>query len=753
MTRPALIGCILILARLVAGAQQLTLGSEFQVNTFTTDTQRYPSLASAGDGSFVLVWEGYGQDGSKAGVFGQRYGSSGARAGSEFQINTFTTLTQYEQGVAVDRDGNFLVVWKSLGTSGGDSVFGRRFDASGASAGPEFRIPGYTAYGQAAPAVATDSAGHFVVVWQSNGQDGSGYGIFGRRLTDSGSPIGAEFPVNTYTTGTQRNPSVAMSESGDFLVVWASDGQDGSGSGIFGQHFDANGAKVGPEFQVNTYTTANQSGPHIAANARGDFVVVWTSHQHVSSGYGSLGYDVIGRRLDSSGIRLGDEFPLSPWTGEDRESPSVAVERDGSFLTAWEGKASGALGVFAQRFDRTAQRVGDPFALNTYTTGFQTSPAVATDGRGFVASWSSYGQDGSRFAVIARRQDFHSEALAVDASAGSGTSSDVNGVLEPGETVVVQPTWTNNGDAFADLTGSTPLLFCFIGTPCVVAVNRSADYGTMPPNTIARCDDSTPTGCYTVSAGGPRPGTHWDGGFGEDLSVGGQQFWSLHVGDSFTDVPRSQPFYKKIETLLHYGVTSGCAATQYCPGTPVNRAQMAIFIAKAMTGSGSSVPVTGTLSGILFGSSYNCTAGGNSLLLDVAPTDSSCRHAHYLAARNVTLGCGNNDFCPNATVTRDAMASFIAKAIVAPGGGNAVPLSYGPDPNTGLSYSCNPASPSVHFTDVPASNTFCKHIHYLWAKGVVNGCTTTQYCPSGPVARDAMAKFIANGFGLQLYGP
>ena len=204
------------------------------------------------------------------------------------------------------------------------------------------------------------------------------------------------------------------------------------------------------------------------------------------------------------------------------------------------------------------------------------------------------------------------------------------------------------------------------------------------------------------------------------------------MGDSFTDVPRSQPFYKKIETLLHYGVTSGCTATQYCPGTPVNRAQMAIFIAKAMTGFGNSVPVTGMLSGILFGSSYNCKAGGNSLLLDVAPTDSACRHAHYLAARNVTLGCGSNDFCPNAPVTRDAMASFIAKAILARGGGNAVPISYGPDPNTGLSYSCNRASPAVHFIDVPASSAFCKHIHYLWAKGIVTGCSATRYCPGRP---------------------
>lgn len=87
------------------------------------------------------------------------------------------------------------------------------------------------------------------------------------------------------------------------------------------------------------------------------------------------------------------------------------------------------------------------------------------------------------------------------------------------------------------------------------------------------------------------------------------------------------------------------------------------------------------------------------------------------------------------------------------GGGNAVPLTYGPDPVTGLSYSCDTSSPDVHFTDVPVSNPFCKHIHFLWAKGVIAGCSASQYCPTQPVQRDAMAKFLANGFGLELYGP
>ena len=119
----------------------------------------------------------------------------------------------------------------------------------------------------------------------------------------------------------------------------------------------------------------------------------------------------------------------------------------------------------------------------------------------------------------------------------------------------------------------------------------------------------------------------------------------------------------------------------------------------------------------------------------------------------MTLGCSATTYCPTQTVTRDAMASFIAKAILAPGGGSAVPVAYGPDPATGRSYSCNVGNPSIHFTDVPASNAFCKHIHFLWAKGIVRRVLGDAVCPGESVNRDAMAKFIGNGFGFQLYGP
>ena len=99
------------------------------------------------------------------------------------------------------------------------------------------------------------------------------------------------------------------------------------------------------------------------------------------------------------------------------------------------------------------------------------------------------------------------------------------------------------------------------------------------------------------------------------------------------------------------------------------------------------------------------------------------------------------------------MAAFVAKAIVAPAGGAGLPQTYGPDPVTGFSYSCNAGTPNIHFTDVPVTDQFCKHVHYLWAKGIITGCGPTTYCPDDPVTRDAMAKFLTAAFNLQLYGP
>ena len=87
-------------------AQAQMAGPEFHVNTFTTDTQYHPSVASDGSGNFVVVWSSRGgQDGDNAGIFGRRFNSAGVPLGPEFGVNTYTTDLQGSPSVASDRNG------------------------------------------------------------------------------------------------------------------------------------------------------------------------------------------------------------------------------------------------------------------------------------------------------------------------------------------------------------------------------------------------------------------------------------------------------------------------------------------------------------------------------------------------------------------------------------------------------------------------------------------------------------------------
>jgi methionine-rich copper-binding protein CopC len=160
----------------------------------------------------------------------------------------------------------------------------------------EFQVNTWTTDDQAGPSVTSLSNGGFVVVWSSGcdyggctPQDGSGLGLYGQRFDPNGNRVGSEFQVNTWTTGDQRDPSITSLSNGGFVVVWQSNGQDGPSDGVYGQRFDSNGNKVGSEFQVNTWTTSTQWLPSITSLSNGGFVVVWQSYGQDGSVYGVYG--------------------------------------------------------------------------------------------------------------------------------------------------------------------------------------------------------------------------------------------------------------------------------------------------------------------------------------------------------------------------------------------------------------------------------------------------------------------------------
>src|SRR5438094_832866 len=108
---------------------------QFQVNTFTANTQRNPGIAMDPAGNFVVAWTSESQDGDGLGVFAQRFDATGSRQGAEFQVNTSTLFDQFEPAVALDAAGNFVVAWTSTHLMVGAAVFAQRFGATGTPRG------------------------------------------------------------------------------------------------------------------------------------------------------------------------------------------------------------------------------------------------------------------------------------------------------------------------------------------------------------------------------------------------------------------------------------------------------------------------------------------------------------------------------------------------------------------------------------------------------------------------------------------
>ena len=322
-------------------------GSEFRVNSFTTGDQLFSTVAMDADGDFVITWSSNAQDGDAIGVYAQRYNAAGVAQGSEFQVNTVTTNFQFLSTVAMDADGDFVVTWSSYLQDGSSyGVYAQRYNGAGVAQGSEFQVNTYTTQGQRRSTVAMDADGDFVVTWASS-RDDSDYGIYAQRFNAAGVAQGSEFRVSAVTTGNQTFSTVAMEADGDFVVTWTSGGQDGSNDGVYAERYNAAGVAQGSEFRVNTRTTDNQQQSTVAMDADGDFTITWSSFNQDGSSYG-----VYAQRYNAAGVAQGSEFRVNTFTTNEQRWSALAMDADGDFVVAWTSlnQDGSSHGVYAQRY-------------------------------------------------------------------------------------------------------------------------------------------------------------------------------------------------------------------------------------------------------------------------------------------------------------------------------------------------------------------------------------------------------------------
>ena len=278
-----------VFARLFDGAG-VAAGLEFQVNTYTTSSQERPHVDHDGAGKFVVVWESHtGQDGSAIGIFGQRLDADGTPAGTEFQVNTYTTDNQYIPDIAVVPDGTFVVAWASTSLVAGvddhNNVMTRRFAADATPLGAEQIVPIQNDLNEWFARIDNDAAGNFIVKWSRSPEQYDESNHFARHLDPTGTPIGSELTVGE---------TIAMAPDGSYLLtnIYA----EGEAQA---QRFDAADQPLGAPFGLYA-DLANFNYPTGAVDidANGNFVVAFNRDTTpATDGFSIEGLDVAARRF------------------------------------------------------------------------------------------------------------------------------------------------------------------------------------------------------------------------------------------------------------------------------------------------------------------------------------------------------------------------------------------------------------------------------------------------------------------------
>jgi hypothetical protein len=441
----------------------IKIGSEFLVATGSL-TQTNAHVAAV-DGAFVVVWNNPGQDGSNFGVFGQLFDNSGAKSGAEFQANTFTTGNQYFPKAAMAADGSFTVVWQSNGQGASLSgAYGQRFNSSAVKVASEFHIGSSTTLIQSFPTISMASDGSFVATWRDD--DGDADGLSAQYFDQDGDPQGDSFRINATTTGNQRSPMAIPGSDGSFTMVWINGLIPASSISV--QRLGLNQAPLinlpapititaGKDYTFTyadfisdaetaladlniTYNFKGYAGPDIAGLFTGVSVTSdGLKISTVASVYGAVSviFTVTDKNLGTTTQsvdlvitsdtqipvnKIGPEITDITPASTNAAIPAIAYSSNGTSVITWV-EDTGA--IRAQRYDSDGTALGSVIQVNTYTSGFSSTPAIAmADDGSFVIVWSSDDIDGDGYGIRAQRFDATGAAVDSEFTINETTTGD-----------------------------------------------------------------------------------------------------------------------------------------------------------------------------------------------------------------------------------------------------------------------------------------------------------------------------------------
>ncbi len=312
---------------------------------------------------------------------------------AERSLNTYGTGDQMDPAIAALPDGGFVAVWVSQGQDGdGYGIYGRRFDAASVAVGSEFLVTSEISDHETNPSVTAFADGGFAVAWQDQASGVNAW-TEARVFAADGTPASGEFRLSPGLDGDHEGyqPAVVALNADEFVAVWANE-VGGSTYEVVGRIYDRAGNAVSGQFSVGSLASGSGlfgAQTEVARLDDGGFAVVWRTHDGAN-----LGTRV--RVMNADGTPRSAELVLA---GDD--IGDVAALSSGGFVVTYD--ASGDL--HASIFDASGVSVAGPVKVNTTSSAARYESSVARSDDGFVVAWESSAGDGSGSSVLAQRFD------------------------------------------------------------------------------------------------------------------------------------------------------------------------------------------------------------------------------------------------------------------------------------------------------------------------------------------------------------
>ncbi len=300
------------------------------VNTQTSGIQDQVAMDANADGQIVLVWRDvYGGD-----IKAQRFNPDKEPLGGEITIASSVPDNTYsDPDVAIDGNGDFVVVYERNYSeyieydtySYNNYLEIRRYDNTGTlSAGSPVNhtLTLYTADGASSttdeailPSISMNESGDFVLAWQTlEDESGSQYTAHVNTFFDG--TWGTSEILDVSDTAESKSPSVAITESGNYVVSWAEEMSFFSDQKYFGIKYRRGGLEsslggeiIGFNAGFPTILTPTVDDPLIRLMENGDLIV---------SFFDAVDSEIRNRRFDSNDVFLGfDYFSASNYTAFD----------------------------------------------------------------------------------------------------------------------------------------------------------------------------------------------------------------------------------------------------------------------------------------------------------------------------------------------------------------------------------------------------------------------------------------------------